>query len=324
MRVADSRFIDLAYLFTLELHLITPKRITLSLAGQPQKPGSAKRLQALLAAGALQTKATQHEIYDQLEKRGNVAGERGVFVVTLATHGFNDQGADFLVAADSLRRRIERTGIAVNEIFDDVTRASAPRRLLFLDACRERLSADTRKGGADPDSMMSEGLAKAIANTSGQVILAGTTLGGYAYDDFVSMNGVFTAAIIDGLRGRAVPDKYNFITARALADYVNQHVLDWVRRNRPEHVQLSQGITITTGGPAAEIPLAMVSASTFEIPPSSTATTSLSSCKSESQPGYLRRRKALVIGNGAYEVHTSGAWVKIPSVGGVSMIIKSN
>ena len=134
MRVADSRSIDLAYLFTLELHLITPKRITLSLAGQPQKPGSAKRLQALLAAGALQTKATQHEIYDQLEKRGNVAGERGVFVVTLATHGFNDQGADFLVAADSLRRRIERTGIAVNEIFDDVTRASAPRRLLFLDA----------------------------------------------------------------------------------------------------------------------------------------------------------------------------------------------
>ncbi len=227
--------IDLAYLFTLELSLIDPQQVILALSGMPQKPASTMRLRTLLNAGVRQTRATQAEVYTQLAAGGKRTGPRGLFVVALATHGFNDQGDDFLVGADSRWRRIQRTGIAVAEVFDDVARAKAPRRLVFLDACRERLSADTRAGGVDAASAMGRAFADAIAEASGQVVLSATTIGGYAYDDAVRQNGVFTAAVLDGLRGRAPADARHFITAQTLAEYVNQQVHDWVGQPSAPH-----------------------------------------------------------------------------------------
>jgi len=216
--------IDLAHLFALELDLIAPGKLVLALAGEPRKSESKNRLQALLDAGAVREGARQAEIYDLLDKRGKATNAKGLFVVALATHGFSDQGSDYLVASDSLRRRIVRTGIAVSELFDDVARATAPRRIVILDACRERLSAATRAGSADAASAMSQTFAEAIACAAGLVVLSRTTHGGYSYDDFERSNGVFTAAIVDGLRGRAPADERSLITVRSLADYVDQRV----------------------------------------------------------------------------------------------------
>ncbi len=246
--------VDLAYLFALELELIPPARVVLALAGEPQKPASRARLERLLELGTIREPAGLISILRLLDQQRKVSGPKGLFVATFATHGFSDQGSDFLVAANSLRSYIERTGVALNDAFDVVARAGAPRRLVLLDACRQRFTAGQRGAGS---SAMTESFGDAIAGAEGQVVISGTTLGGYSYDDKERMNGVFTAALLDGLRGAAPADAHSFITVRTLADYVNERVLAWVRDNRPEDSEQSRGISRRLEGAVAEMPLAV-------------------------------------------------------------------
>jgi formylglycine-generating enzyme required for sulfatase activity len=247
--------VDLAHLFAFELRLVAGGKIVLGLAGDPRKPDSQARLQELLDAGAKSLPARQTDVYGQLDAQRKAAGSKGLFVAAFATHGFSDQGGDFLVAADSLRRRIVRTGVAIDEVFDDVARSLAPRRLVLLDACRERLSSSTR--GGDPAAAMSAGFADAIGRASGQAVLAGATLGGYAYDDPARRNGVFTASILDGLRGAAPADERGYVTVGTLADYLQEQVAVWVGDHRPDHAGRSQGIARRLEGAVAQLPLAV-------------------------------------------------------------------
>ncbi len=246
--------VDLAYLFAVELELIRPRGVVLSLSGQPQKPESQRRLASLLELGARQTSAEQSAIYQSLTEVVRAGGSRGMLVVSFATHGFSDQGSDFLVAADSLERRMPRTSVAALEIFDEIARASALRRLVLIDACRERLLRSRGSGGAP----MSRSFHNAITQASGQAILAATTTGGYSYDDPERQNGVFTAAILDGLRGAASMNQQYFITVNTLAVYVDKTVKKWIGTHRRNRFDMNQGISLGIASmQVANMPLAV-------------------------------------------------------------------
>jgi formylglycine-generating enzyme required for sulfatase activity len=250
--------VDLAHMFSVELGLIDPVKIVLALSGEPQKPGSRERLDTLLAGGAQEEPAEQSDIYRLLSDQGQVTGAGGVFVVAIATHGFSDQGSQYLAAADSRNNHLTSTGIPVNEVFDDIDLVTkTPRRIVLLDACKERLSVGTRAVGPNPSSAMSPAFASALAAAAGQVVLSATTQGGYSYDDPERKNGVFTAAVIDGLRGNAPADERSLITAENLAEYVDDTVRSWVQSNRPNHADISKGIESTFGGAASSMPLAV-------------------------------------------------------------------
>ena len=245
--------VDLAHLFTLELGLIQPEHTVLLLAGEPQKPGSLKRLAELVSLGAVRRGARMPDVYRYLRETTQRTEKSGLFVLTLATHGVSDLGGDFLLATDSLKERMLRTGVAVAELFDEVSSAGAERRLVFLDSCRERLSEGTR---GMTGRVMAPSFANAIARARGSAVLSASTLGGFAYDDLQHRNGVFTSAVLDGLRGEAKADQEGWITVRTLADFAQQRVTEWVRRNRPDHVAKSLGIGRHIEATAESLPLA--------------------------------------------------------------------
>jgi hypothetical protein len=250
--------VDLAYLFAMELKLIEPKNVVLALSGEPQKWTSKKRLSELLENEAVRRTATFTDVIDEIGRVSSKVGKDGILVASVATHGFNDQGLDYLVASDSVRARVVTTGVPVSVLFDDVSTAKAPRKLLLLDACREPISNDTRNmspSRAAPQSVMSAELAQAISSASGMAVLSGTTKGGFSYDDREEKNGVFTNAIIEGLGGNAAAVD-GFITIETLASYAQKKVLSWVEKNRPEHRDVSRGISYTIDGGAATMPLA--------------------------------------------------------------------
>ena len=97
----------------------------------------------------------------------------------------------------------------------------------------------------------------AISKTEGQVVLSGSTLGGYSYDDHELKNGVFSAAVVDGLKGKATADEYGFITASGLAVYVNDRVLQWVVDHRSDQGGALKGIEARVSASAAQMPLAV-------------------------------------------------------------------
>jgi parallel beta-helix repeat protein len=248
---------DLAHLFSLGLGLIPPERVAIALFGEPSKPESLKRLEELRANGAAVEGASLSGAYRLLERLGGLSSPGGLFALAVATHGFSEGGRDYLVFADSVRKRVAQTGMPADALFEEVADARASRRLVFLDACRERLLAETRSAAPEPASAMSPSLARAIAQARGQAILCGASAGGYAYDDHERRNGVFTAAILDGLTGKAEPDARGFVTVGSLAFYANAVVGEWVARHRPKGANRHRGIESRLEGEAAAIPLAV-------------------------------------------------------------------
>lgn len=237
--------VDLAHVFSLELKLVPPDRVTLALSGTPQKPRSQESLKQLLEAGARQTNARFTTLLGLIEQTRKGAGPNGLAILTFATHGYTSAGTFRILGEDSSPTALDLTGLPVERITDVTATATAPRQLLLIDACRERIAA-TRAVGADPGTALTKEFARALHDATGTAVLCATTAGGYSYDDSTRENGVFTAAIIEGLRGAAGSDPRGFVTPSTLAEFVDREVRTWVSKNRPEHVTVSRGISYTT------------------------------------------------------------------------------
>lgn len=231
--------VDLAYLFAMELKLMEPRNVQLALSGEPQKPESIQRKSDLMAAGARVADARFTTLLELITKTKNAAGEKGLVVMAFATHGFTYNG-DRLLGQDSKLTDLDLTGLPVARILDDVAASKAQRRLVLVDACRERISKSRSVG--DSSSAMAKTFSDAIAAARGQVVLSSTVMGGMSYDDPALKNGVFTSLLIRGLRGEAMPDERGFITPETLAEYLDAGVREWVELYRSDHKDWSRGI----------------------------------------------------------------------------------
>ncbi len=244
--------VDLAYLFAVELELLRPGRVTLALTREPKKEASRGRLEQLRDAGADVLQAGYTKVLRAVSATARRSKHDGLLVLAVATHGLSNTVGDFLLSEDSLLSDVTEASLRLEWLLDKVANAPAHRRLVLLDACRERMTAT--RGTA---STMAHSFAEAIGKASGQVVLSGATDGGYAYDDPERGNGVFTAAILDGLRGEAPGDARGLITVRSLADFLQERVAQWVRRHRPEDAGVSRGIGRRIEGAAESLPLAV-------------------------------------------------------------------
>ncbi|MDX1998564.1 MAG: formylglycine-generating enzyme family protein [Thermoanaerobaculia bacterium] len=251
VRYAVDDAVDLAHFFIIEQGLIPAESAVLALAGKPEKVDSEKRLEALLGLGVQRESARQSDIFRWLLALGRTTGPDGLLLVTLASHGSTDQGSDFLWVPETVREHRLRAGVRVDDLFDDVARAKAERRLVLLDTCRNRFSDLTRGNDDEP---MSESFARAIANAKGQVVLSATTHGGKSYGDPIQENGVFSAAVLAGLRGGAKADGEGWITVHELAGYLQDEVSRWVEQNRPTNEPF-RGIGQKIDGPGGLIRL---------------------------------------------------------------------
>ena len=253
VRYAVDDAIDLAFVFAVDerVRLVDPSRVVLALSGDPQKPESRQNLDRLVAAGAKVRSAGQADIIIALEEQANVAGKNGLLVVAFATHGVSYDGAQHLLTATSVLQHREMT-ISESKIRDMAARSDAARSLIMVDACRERLVGNRRNGEPDPRSAAS--LISAMSDAHGQVVLSAAAAGQYAYDDEVRRNGVFTAAVIDGLRCEASMDARGLVTVDSLSAFVEARVLTWIRKQRDSSV--TRATQVTYEGSTKTMPLA--------------------------------------------------------------------
>jgi hypothetical protein len=251
VRFAVDDAIDLAYAFALDprVGLVRPHRVVLALSGDPRKPESQRRLAELRKAGAVVSKAGLSDVRVLLEQQAVRVGKNGLFIVSFATHGFSRDGVPYVLTASSIFRDHD-TSLSAAKVFDIA--AAAPRSLIFVDACRERVQTDARPGVPHPESAAP--LIKAMATVAGQVVFYGAAAGKYAYDHPTRRNGVFTASVLDGLQCRAKANKDGIITADALSTYVEKNVRQWIRTNRD--LRIGSAIQVSMDGQAKWMPLA--------------------------------------------------------------------
>jgi hypothetical protein len=250
VRYAVDDAVDLAHVLSIEpaTRLVDARRVVLALSGEPQKAESRRRLEELVAGGASVRSAAQPDVLTLLQQQARAVGPNGVLVVSFATHGVSIEGTQYLLTASSLLQHRE-TGIAETKVREIVSRVGVPRSIILLDACRERLTTNVRS--VDPRSAAA--MMRVIGDINGQVVFSAAAAGDYAYDDDHRGNGVFTAAVIDGLQCRAGTDADGFVTVDTLSSYVEEQVLSWVRRNRDPDA--SRATQLQCEGRSRKIPL---------------------------------------------------------------------
>jgi hypothetical protein len=250
--------VDLAYAFAVEgkQPLVHPSSVVLALSGEPRKIRSIERLRELLAAGATRTGAGQTEILKRLETQTGRVGRDGIFILSIASHGFSDEGVPYVLSSSS-RLNNRATAISTTKILDLAAGSEIPRSVVFLDACRERVTS-VRATASQPWSRapLLEGMAKA----NGQVVFYAAGAGQYAYDDDCLRNGVFTENVLAGLRCKAERDDRGDVTAGTLSDYVEKHVRLWLHRHHRDQVQ-RHATQVSLDGDTSKMPLALCGAS---------------------------------------------------------------
>lgn|GEM_PF-561731 len=246
--------VDLAWTFALDerIRLVDPRHVILALSGTPQKQESKRRLNELITAGTHERAASQPDIVELLQAQADSVGAGGLFIVSFATHGFSDEGVWRLLASSSVAKQTE-TSITADWVKTIAGRAAGHRSLLLLDACREPEARGLH--GGEAGALPAAPLIDAMNHIEGQVALFGAAEGKYAYDDPERRNGVFSAAVIDGLQCEAGVDDRGLITAESLAAHVEKQVGDWIRAHR-EHSRGS-AIQKSMDGQAGGMPLAV-------------------------------------------------------------------
>jgi len=253
--------VDLAYAFALGKHvrLVSPRRVVLVLSTRwPVKPESRQRLRALRDSGAdIRVHAGAADIAAALREQTALAGRDGILIVSLATHGFLRDGEGYILGTSSLVRD-PATMLSTAELFETIATSNAQRSLVFLDACRERLTTGTRSVLASAAS--GAPLLRRLSRAHGQAVFYAAAPGQWAYDDPVARNGVFTAAVIDGIRCGA-PKVHDFVTADTLAGHVERYVKSWIRKNRDPDIRSATQASLD--GEARDMPLAQCGGKTM-------------------------------------------------------------
>jgi hypothetical protein len=248
--------IDLAYLFALDprVALVRPNRVALALSDEkPRKEISKRRLAELKRNGAIVVTATQSQILKILNHQSGLAGIDGIFIVSFATHGYSNEGAQYLLATNSLLDEIN-TAIPTARVLDLVAASTAARSLVLIDTCRERVR---KQRSPVPEPLSAAPLIQRMGLTAGQVVLYGAAAGRWAYDDDIRQNGVFTGAVLDALQCRAGSDGNGLVTVNELSEAVERNVLRWIRTNRDPSIRNATQASID--GAARTMPLATCS-----------------------------------------------------------------
>ncbi len=233
--------VDLAhrFVFNQRVALLPPRRVVLAISGSPQKETSKQWLRELEQAGVRVVRnVTADDILDLLKVQAARAGREGLFVLSIASHGFQQNGDAYILGSTSDFGSPE-TALRAATIYDVAAQAS--RSLIFIDACRDRVQQGSR--GAAPDLKAAAPHIRRMNRVHGQVIFYAAAPGGYAFDDPVHQNGVFTKAVLDGLNCEASAPN-GTVVVDTLHAYVDREVRRWIRENKGPTVSRATQISV--------------------------------------------------------------------------------
>src|SRR6202035_1990375 len=190
--------VDLAYRLSNRLDLLSPGAVALLLSGTPAKDESKAHLEWLRKAGAQVEVAERSRVESLTREMAKRVGPRGMLVMAFATHGYAIGGKHYLLLRDSSRRDPEMN-VSVEGLMRLSPLLECARRLVFLDVCRQQ-----REWPVD-----SPGTLEAITGRYG--VLSAASPGGASFADYERRNGIFTGALLGGLRCPAQPDPDGFL-----------------------------------------------------------------------------------------------------------------
>lgn len=169
-------------------------------------------------------------IDQELHALAQRAKPEDVVVIFLAGHGKAPEGkeyhfipADFIYDSDQAFAR--GTTLSHSRLEAALKSLGAGKRLLILDTCD---SGSAVLGGRDGAGEQKDALVRLMRST-GRYILAAASPQGKALEAGVGGHGVYTAALLEGMAGKAGPPGAAMLDVDTLAEYVARRVPELTR-----------------------------------------------------------------------------------------------
>lgn len=181
---------------------------------------AAKRYRTVTTRLLIDRQAGRQAVLQGLEWLATEAASDDVVIVFLAGHGaHDDEGRYYFIAHDGNVARLAQTAVSEN----DLRRALAAIRgriVLFADTCHAGSVTTTATLSRDHARLADE----LRAPENGVIVLASSTRSEESLEMRSLGNGIFTKALVEGLRGRADLLKRGEVTVKGLDYYVASQV----------------------------------------------------------------------------------------------------
>ncbi|NYF50807.1 caspase family protein [Tunturiibacter gelidoferens] len=174
---------------------------------------------------------TQRDIQIELSRMQRRVQDNDLVLIMFSGHGMESDGEVMLLAQDSDNQEdstvLKKTSVPLADITDFVNHTRAAQTVVLLDACRSNPSSNMSKGEA-VGTMTSAykktfDLDAANQGIKAFVVLYATSEGQYAWTDQKRQMGYFSAALVDGLNGKAAESSGD-VTIASLQKYLKSAV----------------------------------------------------------------------------------------------------
>ena len=165
--------------------------------------------------------ATHKAILDVIEATfSGVKADDAVFAY-MAGHGEVVAGEYYFIAHDTTAQGIATNGVPLKKIKEAFDSSPSKRAFLWLDFCHSGgIIPRDIEGGLDDRDVISRTLE--VAQGQGKLIVAACTPGQKAYESAAVGHGLFTEALLTGLKGEAV--NKGEVTINSLYDYIDRRM----------------------------------------------------------------------------------------------------
>jgi helicase len=165
--------------------------------------------------------ATQKAVLEAIDSSfSGVQAEDPVFAY-LAGHGAVAAGDYYFVAHDTTAQGLASNGVPLKKIKAAFNSSPSRRAFLWLDFCHSGgIIPPNLKPGEDDRAIISRELA--VVQGEGKLIIAACTPSQRAYDSGAVGHGLFTGALLKGLRGEAV--NQGEVTVNSLFDFIDRQM----------------------------------------------------------------------------------------------------
>jgi hypothetical protein len=167
-----------------------------------------------------ESKATAAAILASAGQAFSAASSDTVFVY-LAGHGQADGGEYYFISHDTDPKDVARTAVPLRSIKKMFDECKSKRVFLWLDCCHSGGIMRPRSGAPENGKAILKRTLEVVQG-EGRIIIAACTAEQLAYEDPSIGHGVFTHALLRGLRGEA--ESHGEVTASSLYDFIDREI----------------------------------------------------------------------------------------------------
>ncbi len=170
---------------------------------------------------------TKNNLLSVIEDFGKSVQPDDVFILYLAGHGITHTDGDYYYIpwdfSNSNSNSVEFTAVSKWQIIKALSSVKAENITIILDTCNSASFGSKQPSDKELLNMSKQAIIERMGALSGFDLIAACTSTQVAVDNF-NGHGVFTACLLDGIKGAADLDQNKQITSAELATYVIKEV----------------------------------------------------------------------------------------------------